>query len=153
MAKPDVFPGWDGQSMAGPRYPRWDNQLGCCSTGPARGSPSPTPHPAAVGLCSRMETLRRLPLGSATKTTTTSHEVPLKANTGPQTSLRHHGAGQSKGTKRKQHLRGLGAGMRTASLAAGGEEPSLPLPEEEEGTFLPFSRLVTLQPIHQVIYS
>lgn len=102
-----------------------------------------------------METLRRLPLGSATKPTAASHEVPLKANTEPQTSLRHRGAGQSKGTKRKQHLRGLGAGMRTASLAAGGEEPSLPLPEEEEeeGTFLPFSRLMTLQPIHQVIYS
>lgn len=67
----------------------------------------------------------------------------------------NHGAGRSKVAKRKQRLQGLGAGMHTASLAAGGEELSLPLLEEEEevGAFLMFSHLVTPQPIHQVIYS
>lgn len=120
-------------------------------------APSLSPHPAAAGLCSRWETLCWLPLGSVTKTNTAGRGKPG----GPSESQHRPGAARAHRPRRtpnltpaprgrtKQRREGQTAPARCGSRdvhrvpRCGGEEPSLPLPEEEEeaaAAFLPFSR-------------
>jgi len=163
VGKPGVSFRWLGRAERG----RTLSQAGQPARMPQRspGEGLPAPSRCRGALLTDRDPVSATGLGNKTKhrcrqpsregpNTGTGPVPPAIAGRGkPRTSPRHHGARQSQAAKRKQRLRGSGAGMCTAAL---GEEPSLPLPgkeEEEEGAFLPFSRLMTPQPIRQVIYS
>lgn len=129
-AKPDVFPGWGEQNVARHGSPRRDDQLGCCSVAPARGSPSRChgalladgdPVPATAGLGNKTEHCQPR----------VSREAPLTATTG---AVLPAGLGKAKASARFgsrdvhsiPHSRWRGAEPPFAGGGGGRGEGSLP---------------------------